>query len=50
MIETGYWIHFDANRSHVTGMENVNVSYVPPLFVQDTSVVMVQVPAVVGVP
>ena len=34
IIETGYWIHFDANRSHVAGMENVNVSYTPPLFVK----------------
>ena len=34
IIQTGHWIHFDANRSHVTGMETVNVSYTPPIFVR----------------
>ena len=35
IIETGYWIHFDANRSHVAGMDEVNVSYTAPLFVHE---------------
>ena len=34
IIEEGFWIHFDANRSHVTGMETVNVSYTAPIFVR----------------
>ena len=33
IIETGYWIHFDANRNHVEGMSDVNVSYTAPVFV-----------------
>lgn len=31
VIQTGHYIHFDANR--ISGMEEVNVSYTPPQFV-----------------
>ena len=35
VVHDGYYIHFNANRSHVQGMEQVNVSYTAPVFVRE---------------